>query len=66
MMKIILVDSLNTCTYKCINPANFQTDNINSYEKKCLSTCSDKYVQLYLEKLVQLRNAVFKNDHRVE
>ncbi len=42
------------------------TDQINAYEKKCLSTCSDKYVEMYLEKLGELRNAVFKDEHKVE
>ena len=69
MMKMVLVDSLETCTWKCINNSNFNkdtSDQVNTYEKKCLSTCSDKYVEIYLEKLGELRNAVFKEEHKVE
>lgn len=65
MMKMVLADSLDTCTWKCINPNRFDADQINNYEKKCLSTCSDKYVELYLEKLGELRNAVFKDETKV-
>jgi hypothetical protein len=48
MMKMVLVDSMETCTWKCINMNKLDADQINSYEKKCLSTCSDRYVELYL------------------
>lgn len=62
MMKMVLTDSLETCTWKCINMNKLDTDSINNYEKKCLSTCSDKYVEMYLEKLGELRGAIFKDE----
>jgi hypothetical protein len=38
-----------------------EADVLNNYEKKCLSTCSDKYVEIYLEKLAEVRNALYKD-----
>ena len=66
MMKMILVDSLETCTWKCINMNKMDADALNNYEKKCLSTCSDKYVEIYFEKLAEVRNAIYKDEHKVE